>query len=361
MMIVEVLIETKELAMTIVVLRLPDVKGKSENRPEKCPYCKGEIFQRWGGVGKPIRDSQLRLVKVYRYYCCGCKRTFRHYPEGIDRADQSLRLRKLAALCWTLGLSYRGVTGVFGGFGISICHMTAWRDVQEQSNQLTQSRKWQPVRVLGLDGAYVRGWGDIRPVLVAIDLGNGQPVMIGEIDEHNPQAVRKWLEPLVQRLGVSVIVTDDLMSYHIVAEQLDLEQQVCQFHMRRWVGRALYQLQESLPQEWLWVIREVKQLVAELPAEGGKRLFELWKEVAVKRTSTGGPLSAVDELRKLLIRLSDHWDSYRVFDWQPDVPWTNNATEQAIGRMKMRSRTVRGYKSWAGMQAGLMLAGNGTC
>jgi len=26
--------------------------------------------------------------------------------------------------------------------------------------------------------------------------------------------------------------------------------------------------------------------------------------------------------------------------------WTNNATEQAIGRMKMRARTVRGYKSW---------------
>jgi hypothetical protein len=25
--------------------------------------------------------------------------------------------------------------------------------------------------------------------------------------------------------------------------------------------------------------------------------------------------------------------------------------------MKMRTRTVRGYKSWAGMQTGLMLAG----
>lgn len=165
----------------------------------------------------------------------------------------------------------------------------------------------------------------------------------------------------MQRLGVSVIVTDDLLSYHLVVEHLDLEHQVCQFHMRRWVGRALHQLQESLSEEWLWVIQEVKQLIAELPAEGGRRLFELWKQVAVKRTSSGGPLSAVDELRKLLIRLSDHWDSYRVFDWQPDVPWTNNATEQAIGRMKMRSRTVRGYKSWSGMHTGLMLAGNGVC
>jgi hypothetical protein len=42
-----------------------------------------------------------------------------------------------------------------------------------------------------------------------------------------------------------------------------------------------------------------------------------------------------------------------VFDWHKEVPWTNNGTEQVIGRMKMRSRTVRGYKSWQGMWAAL--------
>lgn len=35
----------------------------------------------------------------------------------------------------------------------------------------------------------------------------------------------------------------------------------------------------------------------------------------------------------------------------------NNPTEQAIGRRKRRARTVRGYKSWNGMEAGLLLAG----
>jgi len=48
-----------------------------------------------------------------------------------------------------------------------------------------------------------------------------------------------------------------------------------------------------------------------------------------------------------------------VFDWQPDVPWTNNPTEQVIGKMKMRTRTVRGYKNWSGMANGLMVAGVG--
>ena len=54
--------------------------------------------------------------------------------------------------------------------------------------------------------------------------------------------MKRWLEPLVKRLGVSVIVTDDLMTYRTVADQLDLEHQVCQFHLRRWVGRTLREL-----------------------------------------------------------------------------------------------------------------------
>jgi hypothetical protein len=41
------------------------------------------------------------------------------------------------------------------------------------------------------------------------------------------------------------------------------------------------------------------------------------------------------------------------------MPWTNNGTEQVIGRMKMRSRTVRDHKTEPVMLAGLMLAGSG--
>jgi hypothetical protein len=33
------------------------------------------------------------------------------------------------------------------------------------------------------------------------------------------------------------------------------------------------------------------------------------------------------------------------FDWQVDMPWTNNGTEQVIGRMKVRSKTVRGLQN----------------
>lgn len=347
--------------MSIVILQLPIVKRKTEIRPRKCRYCQGGILQRWGKVGKPVRDSRYRSVVVYRYRCCSCHRTFRHYPEGVDRADQTQRLRKLAAIYWVLGMSLRSVAIALTPFGVRLSHMTVWRDLQAQTDHLQRRRRWQPVRVLGLDGAYVQGWGKRKhPVLVAVDLGNGQPVAIGYIDEYNPQAVRRWLEPIVQRLGVSVIVTDDLASFRSVAEKLGLEHQVCQFHVRRWVGRTLRELKERLPRDWLWVLEEIKSLLEELPPEGSRRLYELWKQIPERRVGQGQPLSPLSQLRALLIRLSEHWHSYRVFDWDKDVPWTNNGTERAIGRMKMRSRTVRGYKSWPGMLAGLTLAGSGT-
>ena len=206
---------------------------------------------------------------------------------------------------------------------------------------------------------YPLGKGGKRSVLVAVDLGNGQPVALGRVDESNPQAVRRWLEPLVKRLGVSVIVTDDLASYRVVAEKLEVEHQVCQFHVRRWVGRTLYELRETVPKEWLWVLDEIGGLLDELPPEGSRRLFELWKQIPERRVGQSGARTPLERLRYLLIRLSEHWDSYRVFDWHKDVPWTNNGTEQVIGRMKMRSRTVRGYKSWQGMWAAFLLTGSG--
>jgi len=343
--------------MSILVLKLPDVKRNTERRPRECPYCAGEIFQRWGRVKKPVRDTQSRNVWVYRYRCCRCRRTFRHYPEGTTRADQTERLRLFAVICWTLGLSFRGVSTILSGLGIRLCPMTVWRDAQEQEEKLRRQNQGKPVRVLGLDGAYVLGWGEKRPVLVAVDLGEGQPVAVGYVDEHDPQAVQRWLEPLVQRMGVSVIVTDDLAMYKVVARKLNLEHQICQFHVRRWVGRTLKELGNTLPQEWLWVLAEIKELIEELPPEGDKRLYVLWKQVKAPGGRHTGQFTPIDQLRDLLIRLSETWPNFCAFYTDPAIPWTNNGTEQVIGRMKMRARTVRGYKSWPGMQTGLMLAG----
>jgi len=113
---------------------------------------------------------------------------------------------------WSLGLSHRSVSLILSGLKVKLSHMTIWRNVQAEAQIQKQQRFWQPVRVMGLDGAYVLGWGDKQPVLVAVDLGTGEPIALGYVNEHNPQALQRWLAPLVQRHGITVIVSDDLFS-----------------------------------------------------------------------------------------------------------------------------------------------------
>jgi transposase-like protein len=261
-----------------------------------------------------------------------------------------------AILLWKLGLSYRASSLILSGLNVLVSFMTIWRDVQEAARQVQTRNRWKAVRMVGLDGAYVLGWGKKQPVLVAVDLGTGEPIALGYVNEYDPQAIRRWLEPLVQRHGITVIVTDDLSSYKIVAEKLHLGHQICQFHVRRWVGKTLQELQETIPKQWLWVLDAIRQLLAVLPLDGSKTLYALWKQLPGRRSKREQSRSALEQLRDLLLRLSQDWHKYCTFQSEPHLPWTNNASERAIGKMKMRARTVRGYKSWSGMQSGLLLA-----
>ena len=192
-------------------------------------------------------------------------------------------------------------------------------------------------------------------MLVAVDLGSGEPMAIGYLNEQDPQALRRWLEPLVQRHGITVIVTDDLSSNKVVAEKLQLGHQICPFHVRRWVGRALKELQETVPKEWRWVLEKIHALLDLLPLDSSRTLYALWKQLPGRHSKRDQARSALEQLRDLLLRLSQDWHNYCTFQSEPQVPWTNNPTEQTIDKMKMRAPTLRGYKSWPGMQSGLLL------
>lgn len=165
--------------MAIVILSIPEVKYAQPDRPKSCPYCMGALFQRWGGVAKQVRDPRLSEVWVYRYRSCRCRRTFRYYPQGVERASQTERMKAVAAIGWTFGMSYRKLSRYLSGYGIELGRMSIWRDVQEYGKQLERERYWKRVRVLGVDGEYVRGWGKTQPVMVAVDMGTGQPVTVG--------------------------------------------------------------------------------------------------------------------------------------------------------------------------------------
>lgn len=362
--------------MAIVLIQLPSVNldPASSGRPRQCPKCSCEIVQRWGIVSKPLRDTEWEEVQVYRYRCTNaqCKHTFRHYPEGVDKADQSKRLRCLGAMAWSMGLSLRGVGTIFSAFGagLGIGRSSVWRAVQEMAGALHSkagsTQRKHKVRVLGVDGAWIRLNGKTRGVMIAVDMGDGNMVSMEVLDEHDPQAVSEWLRPLVTEMGVEVIVTDDLTTYNSVERELGVDRQVCYFHMRRWVGKALSELEKKLAveeswPEWPGVIAEVKTLAEELPPKGDERLLELWQAVQKecgwrKRREQDTPLQS---LARLLLQLMENWGRYRFYlterGAELGVPATNNRTEQMIGNGKIRSRTVRGYKSRGGVLAAFMV------
>jgi hypothetical protein len=45
------------------------------------------------------------------------------------------------------------------------------------------------------------------------------------------------------------------------------------------VRRTLKELVNTLPQEWLWVLAEIKGLMEDLSPEDYNRLYALWKQV----------------------------------------------------------------------------------
>lgn len=344
--------------MAMVTLRLSNVKAYTESRPSRCPHCGSGLLQRWGGTSKPVRDTQIRAVNVYRYRCTGCQRTFRHYPEGLSRADQSVRLVQLAAIGWTLGLSLRGMSAILSAFGIALAHMTVWRDGQSIAKRLQPDWNLRQVRVVGVDGFYTRLKGKPLAVTLAVDLGSGQTITLAQIDESDTHAVAEWLQPLVEQLGVEVIVTDDLAALGVAVERVNRKRQICRFHALRWIGRTLRELHTQLDEDWQESLNEVRRIVHDLPPDGQRLLFMLWQRIGERRGPRNKQSTALHKLRQLALRLSEHWDEYTLFQNDPAVPATNNSTERAILPWRLRSRTARGFKSWAGLEAAFVLCGS---
>lgn len=209
--------------MAIVILKLAEVSQNTDVRPQSCSHCGSSLLQGWGKVCKPLLDPHLDEVEVRRFRCCDCGRTFRHYPEGVGSADQSQRLQQLAAICWVLGLSLRGATGILGALGISICHMTVWRDVQALTAIRSLPAPPQGVRVLSVDGRYASVDDQDNDLVLGVDIGIGDPVALARIYEKDRDALFAWLEALKEEIGAEVLVSHDFKPYFVAAERLELD------------------------------------------------------------------------------------------------------------------------------------------
>jgi DNA-directed RNA polymerase subunit RPC12/RpoP len=143
----------KDTAMGAVVFRLSDVESRTQARPDFCPYCGSRLLQGWGWEDKLIEDVQFERVMVHRYRCETCDRTFRHYPMGVDQADQSLRIREAAAILWGLGEGLHTVVTMLRAIGIRMSTSSVWRASESIDRGVRKrvSKGFRPVVIDDID------------------------------------------------------------------------------------------------------------------------------------------------------------------------------------------------------------------
>jgi transposase-like protein len=188
--------------MPVILLSLTRTHTTPDRRPKKCPYCGSEILQRWGRVSKPIQGGTGILAEIYRYRCETCKKTFRYYPEGIDRSCQTHSIRQLACLLYKLGLSYRNIAEIFKEEGLDLSHSTIWREDQGSSCQVEDGNPTESRGRFTIDKKYIHNVSSKFGVVVALDLGTDRYTILGTLNEYNPASVISWLRPLIKGTGI---------------------------------------------------------------------------------------------------------------------------------------------------------------
>ena len=362
-------------------LVIPSVNAAApaHQRPRGCPYCAQPYLHRHATLTKPVRDHKLSVVIVQRYKCVSCARTFRHYPPGITNKDQSQRTVILAALMYGLGLSCSATSHLLGALGVDLSKITAWRDAQEAGEALRRKRPAGRVRILGADETVFKVRGRKVVVGFVVDGQSGKTLGFEVLFEGDGKAFKEWLEPYAKELGAEVLVTDDNDSYSVAAAELGLSHQLCLAHVRKFLKRRSKSILEQAEREWGEEgekykkleedLKRLRGLLEELPEEGERRIGGmhreyLWAQPPTRKeeeeeeeAKTKEKASCGYRMRMLTLELWRKWKKIRLHLRRPELglDGTNNTSERAIGRSKVRYKTMRGYKSDEGMSNGIVL------
>ena len=295
---------------------MPKVEPEVYGYPTECPYegCAGHFFKRHGlrGEDKAIRDLNYDQVKSYRCRCMRCGRTFRVYPQGISRAQQSDRLKAITVLLYALGLSYGAVADFLTALTMAVCKTTVYNNVQEagiasRSRQQAAVASGGKKAVIGSDGTYVKVKGEKVGIQVVVDDQTGDLLGLDIVVSENNEEVRKVVEQVAEQVEAEVLVSDDLDVYKGVADELGLDQQVCRSHVKRnvddWAESVIAQLKknEPLPEgvdsstECLQEdVQTIQHMVRERPPDASDSLVRWAIEQGIDLTVVSGNQKLID-------------------------------------------------------------------
>jgi len=354
-------------------LILPIVDPEQYTEPARCmdPKCKGERFVPWQEAKKNVRDTEYEAVTARRYKCMQCGKTFRVYPQGVQKSQVSQRVKGMGVMLYVLGLSYGAVVIMLEALGVYESKSSVYRSVQAAAEAVPGMKRMGLIegyrtKALGSDLTSVKCKGQWLPIGVTVDSINGFVLCIDQLAGEDAETLKAWIEPIADQVGAETLVTDDADAFKEVADQCGLDHQICKSHVVRNTEELIANLSALIesgndlsltdlhlePAQALADLHRLGELIHERLPEQQSELQTLYERYAAatppKKNKTA---SVAYRMRNLFLDRWNLWPRLTFYrTWKdphgnPILDGTNNADERAIGWwVKERYRTMRGYK-----------------
>jgi hypothetical protein len=320
-------------------------------------------MQRHQKLTRPVVDPKLSQVEVVQYRCsdppCGASLTIA--PPGLQPGcKHSDRTKVLSVVLWGLGLSFRDAAAVLKGLGVPISHVEIIFNVREMGaaamarQKKTASRIKAPV--LGADETQVKLSGNGVTLGFLTDPSTGEIVGMEILTSREGEELGRWLVEAAKHFGAKVLVSDELESYKPAAQKAGLEHQLCLAHWRKAVARRLKRIEGYAEEKKL-----LREALKQLDEPARKAIGWLHGQFRRARAPRKGEKQSPEyALRMLTLDTLENWNRLVCYQQTQEpmrdnlgrkvrrtyqVPSTNNATENAIGRGgKIRAKRMRGFK-----------------
>jgi hypothetical protein len=342
-------------------IAFPELSPRTDQRPAACPRC-GRAGMGWHrGLTRPVVDFKLSQVEVIQYQCEGCGASVTVTPPGLSPGcKHSDRTKVLSVVLWGLGLSFRDAVAVMKGLGVSISHVEIILNVREMgaAAMARQHKAASRIKasVLGADETEVKLSGNGVTLGFLTDPQTGEIVGMEILASREGEELAQWITEAAKRFGAKALVSDELASYKPAAERAGLEHQLCLAHWRKAVARRLKKI-EGYPEEKKLIREALKQL----DDKGLAAIRWLHQQFRGARPPRQGQQQSPEyALRMLTLDILENWNRLVCYQQTHErfrdqlgrqvrrgyqVPSTNNATENAIGRGgKIRVKRMRGFK-----------------
>jgi len=218
---------------------------------------------------------------------------------------------------------------------------------------------------MGGDMTSVKCSGEWLSLGLAVDDTTGLVLTVDELEAEDASALKEWLEPVAEAVGAKVLVSDDADALKAVADELELEHQVCKSHVKRNTETFIENLEPKVesdedgsladigvtPEQALQDLRRLGELILSRQPHEEKELEEM--HLRYIGAAPPGPGEKATNAYRLRLMYLDRWSLWRRLTryrtWLgpngETVDGTNNGCERAIGWwIKERYRTMRGYK-----------------